>query len=479
MVLAQVLVYAATLAPGLSWHNNGADGGDLAAAVAVMGVAHPAGYPTYLLLARLVQGLLPFGSLAYRLTLLSAACAAATGAVTTFIIASSYRGSARFGWVGGIGGGFAFGLSPLLWSQAVIVEVYALHILLLAGVILLAVADTASSTPGQLRRARLGGLLLGVALGNHLTTALFVPAWLAVLGWRNRQFRRRHLVETLACLGLGLLVYLYIPFRAVTNPAVNWGGASNWAGFWWLVSGQDYRGLVFGLPSSLLPARLQAWAGLMIAQLTWPGLLLALYGFFFGRIRSAATGFLTFWLMGAYSIFAIGYGTSDSSVYLLPAFLALAVWFGLGLAGILEHLAGRWQGLRPVAVGSAVLVIFVGAVQHLPDLDASRDMAAQDFGRVVLSAAPLNAIVFSSGDRDSFSLAYYLFAERRRPDLVLVVEPLLKFQWYRDNLTHTYTDLNLPAGGPISPADLINRNNRPACRTFVEASPPLQCDEAS
>jgi hypothetical protein len=43
--------YALTLAPGLTWAHDGADGGDFATALATGGIAHPPGYPTYLLAA--------------------------------------------------------------------------------------------------------------------------------------------------------------------------------------------------------------------------------------------------------------------------------------------------------------------------------------------------------------------------------------------------------------------------------------------
>src|SRR5688500_577949 len=65
-------VYAYTLAPGITWANDGADSGDLVAATATLGVAHPTGYPAYLLLARLFQ-LIPIGDLALRSTIFSAA----------------------------------------------------------------------------------------------------------------------------------------------------------------------------------------------------------------------------------------------------------------------------------------------------------------------------------------------------------------------------------------------------------------------
>ncbi|HLO31264.1 MAG TPA: DUF2723 domain-containing protein, partial [Anaerolineales bacterium] len=64
-------IYLSTLAPGLSWANDGSDGGDLIAAAATNGNAHPTGYPLYLILARIFQ-FLPVGSLAWRTNLMSA-----------------------------------------------------------------------------------------------------------------------------------------------------------------------------------------------------------------------------------------------------------------------------------------------------------------------------------------------------------------------------------------------------------------------
>ena len=72
-----LLVYLATLAPGLSFEHSGTDGGDLVAAAWNLGVPHPTGYPTYTLLAWLFTRL-PVGVVAYRVNLLSAACAAGT-----------------------------------------------------------------------------------------------------------------------------------------------------------------------------------------------------------------------------------------------------------------------------------------------------------------------------------------------------------------------------------------------------------------
>src|SRR5512136_2825733 len=81
-------VYLTTMAPGLTWANFGVDGGDLITAAATGGIAHPTGYPLYLLLARLFQ-YLPIGSLAFRTNLMSALASTSAAALVYSIVVRS------------------------------------------------------------------------------------------------------------------------------------------------------------------------------------------------------------------------------------------------------------------------------------------------------------------------------------------------------------------------------------------------------
>ena len=56
------------------------DSGELVTAVHLLGIPHPTGYPLYVLLGKLWTLLVPFGSIAWRMSLFSAACAAAASA---------------------------------------------------------------------------------------------------------------------------------------------------------------------------------------------------------------------------------------------------------------------------------------------------------------------------------------------------------------------------------------------------------------
>src|SRR5512136_2984111 len=87
--LLAAAVYWLSLAPTITWQHDGADSGDLATAVAVGGVPHPSGYPTYLALAELFRVLPLGGDVAYRLNLMSAVCAAAAAGLLSLAIGQS------------------------------------------------------------------------------------------------------------------------------------------------------------------------------------------------------------------------------------------------------------------------------------------------------------------------------------------------------------------------------------------------------
>lgn len=132
-------VYLATLPAGLTWAHDSADGGDLVAAALVTGVAHPTGYPTFTLLARLFAAL-PWGSPAWRVALLSACCGALAAALVTATVLdlqlprdrdnpSLPALAAHPSWSGvaaATTAGLMLAFSTLLWGQSTVAEVYAL-----------------------------------------------------------------------------------------------------------------------------------------------------------------------------------------------------------------------------------------------------------------------------------------------------------------------------------------------------------------
>lgn len=480
IVLILGIAYGQTLAPGITWANNGADSGDLVAATVTLGIAHPSGYPSYLLLAGLFQWL-PFGEPALRSNLFSLCCALPATLVLYAIVRlllPAADWSARFA---AALAALSFGLAPLFWSQAIIAEVHSLNALLsallLLGTLVIMHSNGFAGTGlfwGQ-------GLLAGFALGNHLTIgflmAFCLPA--STLSLKPERRLRAGIGQLLGLAG-GLLVYLYLPLRAVTGPPINWGNPVDWAGFWWVVSGQPYRDLVFGLPAAFLPQRIAAWATLLIQQFGVIGLMLGIGGLLYGKPTRPAFVWLTLLPAAGYSLFALAYDSADSYAYLIPFYLLFAIWMGLGIQALLAALLRSQPDLAFAAALGLVLALGWPIANTAAQVDASRDRRAMRYADYVLQSAPPEALVVTRGDLDSFPLWYYHSALGRRPDMAVIVEPLLAYAWYRDHLAQQYPLLAgiEPGGNDALPALAAANPGRPFCRVELrEFEPQLNCAE--
>jgi hypothetical protein len=211
LIAAGALVgFAFALHPGLP----GGDAGELASAACANGLAHPPGYPLHGLLLRLAVAL-PGGDVFVRLNLTSAVCAAAA----LGLLADLMRR-----WTGRVAPALlAVGLvcaSPLVWQYATSLEVFALHLALVAATGWTLVGLWQSPSAGR-------GLAFGAAAGlavTHHQTALFVVAPLLVLvapRWR----------WWLPGLVLGATPLLLLPVFSATDTPFSWGDGRTLEGF--------------------------------------------------------------------------------------------------------------------------------------------------------------------------------------------------------------------------------------------------------
>lgn len=490
LAVSLLAAYLWTMAPGLTWANGGSDGGDLITAAATGGIAHPSGYPLYLLFARLFQ-FLPLGSLAYRTNLMSAvftvlASVLIYGTVTRHLP----TGRAIPNTLAGMAAGYVFGLAPLVWAQAVITEVYALQAFLVAFILVLYTRPAPVSAPKMNSLDRWRGLTLGLATGNHLTTLLLVPmaflvgsfkerslslgtdgSWLA-----NSKFDLSSLARQLLGFGVGLCLYLILPLRALTNPPVNWGNPISPDRLWWLVSGKLYQDVYLRFDSSHLLVQILFWAEIAVKQLGIPVILLGVSGLIlFGR--SSQLTLITLWVAVTSLAFASVYRPFDTDVYLIPLLIVLAIWIGLGSGGLAGKLSQRSYVL---GLGLSILMIgyvLIRPMSYINQVDASQDQRAESFGREVLSTVPENAILFAKGDQAVFALWYFHFALGERPDMTVLASDLLHYNWYQEVVRAAYPDLILPVTFPYP--EIIMRANpkRAICHVQYTDRTEIECTE--
>ncbi len=432
-------------------------------------MAHPSGYPLYLLLARGFQ-LLPVGELAFRTNLLSALCTILTALLLYAYLLRQLRDRpwARFA---SFLAATAYGLAPFIWGQALVTEVYALH-----GLLLMLCLYVLSLEQSQISEG-LRGFVFGIAATNHLTAFLIFP--LLALGGEGKLFTSRTILIK-RCLGVaaGLALYVSLPVRAYFNPPINWGDASNLGGFFWLVSGQLYQKYLVDLSLAEVVQRLLACVGLLLEQYTWFGAVLGIYGLL--SLPSRRILIPTLWMGTVFLLFSIVYGSFDAQVNLLPVWLAFAIWMAFGLQDLLVMLQERTSspGLRSSIPGLLAGLLFAGLMIRIPfifsSVDASQDSRAQDFIRYAEQVIPQNALVFVDGDGQMFSLWYAQFGLNQREDMAILVEGLLPFKWYSENLQYTYPNLITPQKDELGRSDLVAANpGRAVC--IIDADKPIVC----
>lgn len=451
-------VYSFTIAPDLTWAHASADGGDLITASVVNGVPHPAGYPLYLILAKVFQ-FFPLGSLAFRTNLLSAVATVLASLVLFNLLAGLIKEN-PFCSQTALLGALAYGLAPAVWAQALVTEVYALHGLLFS------VCLCVFLKPNYSEWSR--GFAFGLAASNHITSTLIFPILFFYGDRKKIALRLMGIVSS-------LLLYLILPLRALANPPVNWGNPSTLKGFLWLVSGEAYRGYAFQLSFVDFIERLRAAAGLALDQFTVLGLFLAFYGVL--SLRPSPIFLFTLWSSFISLFFSVIYASYDSHVYLIILWVCVAAWMSLGLGGLLKIIYTRAPRLAYGVYIAAFTLLLIRIAFILPRVDVSLDKQAVNFLTVVLEEIPDDAIVFVTGDEYIFSLWYAQFALHRRVDMIIVAEGLLQFDWYLDNLRQTYSlNIKVPAGSSLQSADLISANlSRPVC--YLHVGEEIDCGE--
>jgi len=347
------------------------------------GIAHPTGYPLYVLLSGLWSRVLfPFGNWAWRMNLFSALAAAITigllFALAQRLIHRTTDAKAPTFWPA-LATVLAFGLGPVWWSQATIAEVYALHNLFVAAILLVTLRITLSPchlvTLSPCRLVTLLALLFGLALTHHRTIVLLAPGVLLMLwGQKTLWPPSRQWVRW----GLGglapFLLYLFIPLRAAMGVSDLRGSYVNsWDGFWEHVLARGYTGF-FSQNSLSVAMSVGDWWRLWQTQIGLVGLGLGLWGLGWvlavGHARRWWCGLLVIMLTNL--LFAVSYQVGDQQVFLLPAWLCFALFSGAGVAALLQ-LVHRWLlTAQGIAAGCCVLLL-LGIGGRGPMVNRSQD----------------------------------------------------------------------------------------------------------
>jgi hypothetical protein len=419
-VFALVLVlYLKTLAPTVLYLQDPKllDAVMLQMQVSVLGITHPTGYPTYLMLTHLFTHL-PFGDPAYRVNLGSAVYAAL--AVVAVYAAGLLLGRRV---VAAASGALAFGLGTALWSQAVIAEVYTLNALLVSATIVVLLLWR------EYRKDRyllLSAFLVGLCLTNHLTSGLLLPASLllvALVDWR-RLVDVRLVVRGAGLFLLGLTPYLYLPIRAAMDPPMEANNPTDFGRFWYVVSGGNLTGSFFSFGPSELPERMVFYWEHLLDNMPFLVVMVALTGAVVLLLKDRAVGIFLGFLFFGWLFHAVENNIPDIDLYFIPTYLVLSLWAAAGLGTLLAEVESLISDFPGVAKGS-ILILLSAMLLVLPLLGVSETYAKDDMSGVYRGRKEIEAVADNAAPNATIlhhrsSIWYMVLVERRRRDLTIV-----------------------------------------------------------
>ncbi len=397
------------------------DSPELAGAALDLGVAHPPGYPSFILVSHLFLGLgRGLGVTPALAGNVLALLAAALGAALLWL------GLRNFGLsrIPALIGTLAWVCGPLVTGQTLTYEVHALQHLLLGVAFLFAARAVGGKDGGPSPRDGLAlCLVTGLLFTNHYSAAVLLPiiGWCLWRAFRGVEPDKRVLWAGLAVAAflIPLSAYLYLPLRAGADPAYDYGMVGNLPDLWAHLTGKSYA--YSFVEGSRFAAAFPAAGGILLDSIPWPLWALVPLGLkeFFKRDRGlAVAGFFTPLLVAAVLCL---YRIVDPLDYLSPLVMLAAVWTAFGAEWVRERL-GEKKKVGIVLAGIALALglgwwVFSAATAERPLSGAITRAGAED----TLRELTPGVLYFGEGD-DALFGPLELTAEGFRPDALVLDE---------------------------------------------------------
>jgi Protein O-mannosyl-transferase TMEM260-like len=476
-----LLLYTLTLAPTVTL----VDSGELIVAARELGVAHPPGFPLWVMLAHLAS-ILPFGNVAARINFSSAffaalACAIVTLVVAELLITASFVGAPRrrnkaaqqsgkiedltdgfFIFTPAVGAGLLMAFSRTLWSYATITEVYTLNALLIVIVFFLVVRwrrriietrrDSSAAVTTHDTWIYAAAFAFGLALGvHHVTVGLTLPAIAAVV-YRTEGLKfftsRRLLYAALISIGGLVAVYAYLPWAASRSPVMNWGDPHSLQEIWWHITGRQYR-VFFSFSAATMSPQFVEFCRMALREFGFPWLPVTPFLAFAGFANAHKRDRTAFWFLLLIVLADLAYSLSyeiaeDKDAYYLPAFISMAIAAGFGIRWLIQLAGSRRTLARKSSLAVATAIVLTSATAfaaNWPFNDRRNYFIADDYVENLFSAIAPNGLLLTQDWQVVSPMFYAQEIEQRRRDVKVVDINLLRRSWYFDYLKHAHPGL--------------------------------------
>ncbi|MFA6597823.1 MAG: DUF2723 domain-containing protein [Ignavibacteriaceae bacterium] len=463
------ILYLFTLAPTVIQ----LDAGELTTVQALLGIAHPTGYPLFTMLGHLFLLLPLHFSVVYRANLLAALWTAGSASVFIYTVKLVIDNIVLFKtkknddekkkngkqkkekkistvlpqriiipelvkYLSALLGGLLLATSKTFWSQSTSVEVYSLHLFFISVIIYtLLLAFIKSNNVETPKHFYWYFLAIALAFGfsNHMTTILILPGiaylYFRTFGFNFASFKR---VAIMLAIFFPLLIsfYAYLPLRAAQNPTLNWGNPIDLERILRHISGKQYQVWLFS-STEAAKKQLAYFIENFPAEFNI-GLILAFIGFFSAFVHGKKFFLFTLLTFLTTVLYSINYDINDIDSYFLLAYICVAFFVAFGVMQIFLMLKDRHLGYS-LPIPLLIIFLLVQSYISFGKVDQHDVYLFEDYTKSALQSCKQQALIMSYQWDFLVSPAYYVQkVENFRPDVHIVDKELLRRSWYFNQL---------------------------------------------
>lgn len=416
-----IFLYSYTAAPSVYT----GDSGELSAAVNTLGLAHPTGFPLYMLSGHLMIKLFPVHDPAFILNIYSALLTS----VALIFIFFALR-NLRINTVSSFFSSIVLGFGQTIWFHAGMAGVYPLGLILIS---ILLFIFTKWSLNKEFKLIYWYALILGVSLGTHvLMITMFIPL-LFMLKTLTKKISQ--ILKVAILILLPLSQYLYIPLAYSHNKIVNLGQIDSFQGFINYITQRGYTNKIFSrtIQESLL--FLKKVLTLFTSEFTIIFIMVAIIGmvYLYKKNRTMWSLILSVILMNIGIMFFYG-NNADLSILFRYFFISYAVLV-IPIAFCLNWIFSKFVGNR-LRLLFFIIFLIIGVFiefRHSYALDNRREnFVIPDFANNIMKTAESNSIILTITDPVTGPL-WYFQSIGVRPDVKIIDIVLLNLNWYVKN----------------------------------------------
>ena len=392
-------VYVSTLLPGIGYT------GDVAKfqfVGRVLGTPHTSGYPTYIILNHFFTKLFPIGSLAYKANLLSALFSIVSSLFLFRILKVVFNLENGIAFITSL----TFGLTPTLWSQSIVAEVYTLHILFVSSVFYFLLKWNKTRKD---RDFLIACAFFALSFGNFPGMVTFLPAVIYFVWVTDKKVftNTRKIIWVILFIAVGALQYSYFFWRFYAADTTYLEmQIPNFKTLLWYVTGGPIKKLMFPFSiAQVISKRIPMFLKLLLRE--YLSLIpIAIFGMFRLKNKTVNT-FLLLCFLGNMS-FAINFNSWSVFAFFIPNFLIIAIYVGIGLDSIDTLLFRKgflFQSFLLFLIPISLLFANYSKVNQHNNTQVAKEIEA------VLKIVKKDAIIVSPNYNYSEYFWYYLIGE--------------------------------------------------------------------